>query len=105
MSFGGAARSAELTQPGFVHDVCSSVYPMALASPFFRSLPLADHGLEWVQPPLPFTHPLDGGKVAVQDAWSQDGPQEEARDAQAELGWTIDPRQAAIAFASCGAGG
>ena len=47
---GGAARSAELTLPGFVHDVCSSVYPMAVWSPFFRQLPLKEYGLEWVQP-------------------------------------------------------
>ena len=62
---GGGARSAELTRPGFTHDVCSAVYPMALASPFLRSLPLADHGLEWVHPPFPFAHPLDGGRAAV----------------------------------------
>ena len=48
---GGGVRSAQLTLPGFVHDVCSSVYPLAIASPFFRELPLAQHGLEWVQPP------------------------------------------------------
>jgi phytoene dehydrogenase-like protein len=45
---GGGTRSAELTLPGFVHDVCSAVQPMALASPFLRTLPLHEHGLEWV---------------------------------------------------------
>src|SRR5438128_1570063 len=44
---GGGLRSAELTLPGFVHDVCSSVHPMGASSPFFRGLPLGAHGLEW----------------------------------------------------------
>lgn len=62
---GGGARSSELTLPGFVHDVCSAIHPLALASPFLRTLPLAAHGLEWIHPPLPLAHPLDGGEVAV----------------------------------------
>jgi len=62
---GGGLRSAELTLPGFVHDVCAAVHPLALSSPFFRSLPLAQFGLEWVQPDAPLTHPLDGGTAAV----------------------------------------
>ena len=62
---GGGARSAALTLPGFVHDVCSAVYPMTVASPFLRTLPLKEHGLEWVQPPTPFAHPLDGGTAAT----------------------------------------
>ena len=65
-TIGGGCRSAELTLPGFVHDVCSAVHPMAVASPFFKSLPLDQHGLEWVQPSLPFAHPLDDGTAAVQ---------------------------------------
>ena len=64
-TLGGGLRSAELTLPGFVHDVCSAVHPLALSSPFFRSLPLAQFGLEWVQPEAPLTHPLDGGNAAV----------------------------------------
>src|SRR5262245_3921511 len=44
---GGGTRSAELTLPGFVHDVCSAVHPMGLLSPFFRELPLAEYGLRW----------------------------------------------------------
>ena len=47
---GGGTRSAELTLPGFVHDVCSAVHPMGILSPFFRTLPLHEHGLEWVRP-------------------------------------------------------
>jgi phytoene dehydrogenase-like protein len=64
-SVGGGARSAALTVPGFVHDICSAVHPMAVASPFFRTLPLADHGLEWVHPETPLAHPLDDGSAAV----------------------------------------
>jgi phytoene dehydrogenase-like protein len=64
-TIGGGARSAELTLPGFVHDVCSAVHPMAAASPFFRELPLAEHGLEWIHPPLCVAHPLDGGRAAI----------------------------------------
>lgn len=62
---GGGARSAELTLPGYVHDVCSAIHPLALASPFFRSVPLADHGLSWVFPKAELAHPLDGGRAAV----------------------------------------
>jgi len=62
---GGGLRSAELTEPGFVHDVCSSVHPLALASPAFGELPLGAHGLEWVHPAAPLAHPLDGGRAAV----------------------------------------
>jgi phytoene dehydrogenase-like protein len=64
---GGGLRSAELTLPGFVHDVCSAIHPLAVASPFLRSLPLAKHGLEWIHPPLPLAHPLDGGDAACLD--------------------------------------
>ncbi len=64
-TLGGGTRSAQLTLPGFVHDVCSAAHPMALATPFFPSLPLGEHGLEWVQPDLPCAHPLDDGSAAV----------------------------------------
>lgn len=56
---GGGMRSAELTLPGFLHDVCSGCHPMGLLSPFFRTLPLAEHGLEWIRPPVSVAHPLD----------------------------------------------
>ncbi|HVK09404.1 MAG TPA: FAD-dependent oxidoreductase, partial [Gemmataceae bacterium] len=62
---GGGTRSAELTLPGFVHDVCSAAFPMAVATPFFRDLPFREHGLEWVQPDYPCAHPLDDGTAAV----------------------------------------
>src|SRR4051794_15501800 len=66
-SVGGGARSLELTLPGFVHDLCSAIPPMAAASPFFRSLPLSAHGLEWIQPPLPLVHPFDDSPPAILD--------------------------------------
>jgi phytoene dehydrogenase-like protein len=62
---GGGVRSAELTLPGFEHDVCSSVYPLAIGSPFFRSLPLAQHGLEWIHPPAALAHPFDDATAVV----------------------------------------
>ncbi len=64
-TIGGGARSAELTAPGFTHDVCSAVHPMAIASPVFASMPLREHGLQWIQPPVPVAHPLDGGEAAT----------------------------------------
>ncbi len=64
-SVGGGLRSGELTLPGFVHDLCSAIHPLAAASPFFRTLPLSEHGLEWIDPPLPLAHPLDGGDAAL----------------------------------------
>jgi phytoene dehydrogenase-like protein len=66
-SIGGGLRSQALTLPGFVHDVCSAIHPLGAGSTFFRSLPLADHGLEWIQPGLPLAHPLDDGTAAVLD--------------------------------------
>src|SRR5258706_11904881 len=64
-TIGGGVRSAELTLPGFVHDVCSAVHPLGVRSPFFRTLPLASHGLEWVTPPAMLAHPLDDGSSGV----------------------------------------
>lgn len=62
---GGGTRTEALTLPGFLHDVCSAVHPLGLASPALRDLPLADHGLVWVQPEVPLAHPLDGGRAAL----------------------------------------
>src|SRR5437868_4801584 len=61
-TIGGGTRSAALTLPGFVHDVCSAVHPLARASPFFEELPL---GIDWITPELPIAHPLDDGAVAL----------------------------------------
>ncbi|HEX7735717.1 MAG TPA: NAD(P)/FAD-dependent oxidoreductase [Ktedonobacteraceae bacterium] len=63
-TLGGGCRSAELTLPGFVHDICSAIHPAALASPLFRTLPLERYGLEWIQPDIPLAHPLDNGQAA-----------------------------------------
>lgn len=62
---GGGARSAELTLPGFVHDVCSAVHPLAILSPVFGRFPLAEHGLEWITPAVAVAHPLDNGRAVL----------------------------------------
>jgi phytoene dehydrogenase-like protein len=62
---GGGARSANLTLPGFTHDLFSAVHPMALESAFFQSLPLEGYGLEWIHSPAEVAHPLDGGGAAM----------------------------------------
>jgi phytoene dehydrogenase-like protein len=62
---GGGLRSAELTLSGFTHDICSAIHPLAAASPFFKKLPLADHGLSYIYPEIAAAHPLDDGTAAV----------------------------------------
>ncbi len=62
---GGGMRSAELTLPGYIHDVCSTVQGTSVASPFFAELDLAQYGVELVHPPIPLAHPLDDGRVAL----------------------------------------
>lgn len=64
---GGGCRSEALTLPGFIHDTCSAIHPLALSSPFFRRMPLAEHGVRWIQPPAAFAHPLDDGTAVVAD--------------------------------------
>jgi len=86
---GGGMRTAELTGPGFRHDVCSAVHPMALASPFFRAFDLAAHGVRMGQPEVAFAHPLDGGRAGL--AWrdldrTADGLGRDARAWRALLG-------------------
>lgn len=85
-TIGGGTRSLPLTLDGFLHDVCSAVHPLALASPFFRTLDLAAYGLAWVQPPVAVAHPRDGEPaVLVYKSLSEtveglgcDGPRYEA---------------------------
>jgi phytoene dehydrogenase-like protein len=82
-TIGGGARSAELTLPGYVHELGSAIHPFGYASPFFRSLPLEDHGLRWIHPPAPLAHPFDHGAVAMLERSTQDtgatlGPDAEA---------------------------
>ncbi|MDX6225091.1 MAG: hypothetical protein QOE64_1467 [Frankiales bacterium] len=62
---GGGARTAELTLPGFHHDVCSTVHPLAVASPFFRDFDLAAHGVRLLEPEVQYAQPLDGARAAV----------------------------------------
>jgi phytoene dehydrogenase-like protein len=62
---GGGVRTKELILPGFLHDVCSAIHPLAAASPFFRSLPLEQYGLEWVHSTIPLAHPLDDGTASL----------------------------------------
>jgi len=64
-TIGGGVRSAQLTRPGFLHDVCSTVYPLAAASPLFRSLGLERYGLEWIHPPAALAHPLEDGTAVL----------------------------------------
>ncbi len=64
-SIGGGARTAELTETGFRHDVCSAIHPMAVSSPFFRDMELEQYGLEWIHPDAPLAHPLDTGPAAM----------------------------------------
>lgn len=64
-TIGGGTRTKELTEPGFLHDVCSAVHPTGIGSPFFRTLPLADFGLEWIHPKYPVAHPLEAGDAMI----------------------------------------
>src|SRR5262249_54475579 len=64
-TFGGGTRSEERTLPGFVHDVCSAIHPLGIASPFFRPGLFTEHGLEWIHPPAALAHPLDDGTAVV----------------------------------------
>ena len=81
-TIGGGARSGELTLPGFVHDLCSAVHPLAVGSPFFSHLPLEKYGLHWIHSEIPLAHPLDEGRVAVlrrsvaetASSFAEDGP-------------------------------
>jgi phytoene dehydrogenase-like protein len=62
---GGGTRSAEITLPGFIHDLGSAIHPLGYASPYFRQLPLEEYGLEWIHPPAPLAHPFDDGTAVV----------------------------------------
>jgi phytoene dehydrogenase-like protein len=94
-TIGGGTRSQQLTLPGFTHDVCSAVHPMAVASPFFRELPLAQHGLTWIHPGSPVAHPLDDGTAVVLERsidetaanLGEDGPRYKRVIAPLVAGW------------------
>jgi phytoene dehydrogenase-like protein len=80
---GGGTRTAELTLPGFLHDVCSAVHPMGILSPWLRQLPLADHGLRWICPPASVAHPLDDEPAVLLQHSVADTAAELAGDARA----------------------
>jgi phytoene dehydrogenase-like protein len=79
---GGAARTMDLTLPGFHHDFGSAVHPIAVGSPFFTSLPLGDYGLEWIHSPATLAHPFDDGTtitllrdlIEAEAPFGEDGP-------------------------------
>ena len=64
-TIGGGSRTAELTEPGFLHDICSTIHPMAVVSPFFREVGLESLGVEWAYPPAALAHPFDDGTAAL----------------------------------------
>jgi phytoene dehydrogenase-like protein len=80
---GGGTRSDEITHPGFIHDLGSAIHPLGYASPFFASLPLEEHGLEWVHPPAPLAHPFDDGTAAVLERSTERTGATLGRDAEA----------------------
>lgn len=80
---GGGVRSGEVTLPGFVHDICSSVYPMTACSPYLSTLPLQEHGLQWVFPPAAVAHPFDDGTAVLLRNSLQDTVDGLGRDGQA----------------------
>lgn len=93
---GGGLRSSELTAPGFVHDLCSTVHPLGAGSPFFQTLPLREHGLEWVYPTADAAHPLEDGTAvllersleATADGLGRDGPAYRRLFEPLVRGWT-----------------
>jgi phytoene dehydrogenase-like protein len=64
-AYGGGARTLALTLPGFLHDHCSAIHPLAAASPYFRRLGLGAHGVRWIEPPAACAHPFDDGTAAL----------------------------------------
>jgi phytoene dehydrogenase-like protein len=89
---GGGTQSAELTLPGFVHDVCSAIHPFAAVSPFFRQADLGRYGLELVHPDIAHVHPLDGGRAGVLHRSLQetiDGLGVDGKAWDRHIGWTV----------------
>lgn len=84
-TIGGGARTEELTLPGFHHDVCSAIHPMAVGSPFLQTLPLEDFGLKWIYPEFPIAHPLDDEPPVILHHFMEQTAQELKEDKQAYL--------------------
>src|SRR5580658_7679378 len=82
-TIGGGMRSAELTLPGFTHDICSAVHPLAAESPFFTTLPLHEHGLEFIYPAVAAAHPFNDGTAAILAGTVEDTALGLGRDAEA----------------------
>jgi len=82
-TIGGGTRTEELTLPGFRHDVCAAVHSLAASSPFLRTVPLADYGVEWVHPLAPVAHPLDDGAAVVLERSVEETSKNLGRDAAA----------------------
>src|SRR5512140_3556577 len=80
---GGGTRTAELTLPGFRHDLCSAIHPLGVASPFMRSLPLEQYGVEWIYPPAAVAHPLDDGPAVTFERQLADTAAQLGRDGPA----------------------
>jgi phytoene dehydrogenase-like protein len=80
---GGGLRSGEVTLPGFTHDHCATVHALAYASPLLMSIPLAEHGLELIQPPYPMAHPLDDGSAVILERSVKATAERLGRDAHA----------------------
>jgi len=80
---GGGIRTAALTLPGFAHDVCSGCHPMGILSPYFRTLPLAEHGLRWIKPAASVAHPLDGEPAVLLRRSVQETARDMGEDARA----------------------
>lgn len=79
-TIGGGMRTKELIRPGFHHDVCSAIHPMAASSPYLKHLPLDEFGLEWITPEFPVAHPLDDGTAVVMHHGMQDTMDELGED-------------------------
>lgn len=84
-TIGGGMRTAELTLPGFKHDICSAIHPMAAASPFFKTLPLKKYGLEFINPPIAAAHPFDDGTAAALTQSIEETARSLGKDEQAYL--------------------
>jgi phytoene dehydrogenase-like protein len=86
-TIGGGVRSAELTLPGFVHDICSSIHPFVPGSPFFRAVPLAEHGLDLIHPSAPVAHPFDDGTAVLVERSLEETAAGLGDDAEAYACW------------------
>jgi len=82
-TIGGGTRTEELTLPGFRHDVCSAIHALAVSSPFFRTLPLGEYGLDWVYPPASVAQPLDDGTAVILERSVEATSEYLGRDARA----------------------